>query len=132
MITADDLVLCLHPGETHELRDVIAYARRFAIPLVAMVRRESSVLADAADIAIILPEVPEASPIGVPTTSTTMMLAYGDALAIALLTKKASRARILAYFTPAANLAHTRPRRGPHAPGERTASGCGNDADHHQ
>lgn len=89
MITTDDLVLCLsNSGETHELRDIIAYTRRFSIPLVAMVRRESSVLVESADIAIVLPEVPEASPIGVPTTSTTMMLAYGDALAVALLERK--------------------------------------------
>lgn len=89
MITADDLVLCLsNSGETHELRDIIAYTRRFAIPLVALVRREGSVLVESADIAIVLPEVPEASPIGVPTTSTTMMLAVGDALAVTLLEKR--------------------------------------------
>ncbi|MEJ0010710.1 MAG: hypothetical protein WDN72_09685 [Alphaproteobacteria bacterium] len=45
MITGDDLVLCLsNSGETHELRDVIAYTRRFDIPLAALVRRETSVL----------------------------------------------------------------------------------------
>ncbi|MDX2094751.1 MAG: KpsF/GutQ family sugar-phosphate isomerase [Alphaproteobacteria bacterium] len=89
MITADDLVLCLsNSGETHELRDVISYTRRFAIPLVALVRREGSLLVESADIALVLPEVPEASPIGVPTTSTTMMLAVGDALAIALLEQR--------------------------------------------
>jgi arabinose-5-phosphate isomerase len=86
VITPDDLVICLsNSGETHELRDIISYTRRFDIPLVALVRRSSSVLVDAADIAIVLPEIPEASPTGAPTTSTTMMLAYGDALAIALL-----------------------------------------------
>jgi arabinose-5-phosphate isomerase len=89
MITPDDLVICLsNSGETHELRDIIAYTRRFTIPLVGIVRRSTSLLVDAADIAIVLPEVPEASPIGAPTTSTTMMLAYGDALAVALLEKK--------------------------------------------
>jgi len=89
MITADDLVLCLsNSGETHELRDIIAYTRRFGIPLVALVRRAGSVLVEAADIAIVLPEVPEASPIGAPTTSTTMMLAFGDALAVALIEQK--------------------------------------------
>lgn len=89
MITPDDLVLCLsNSGETHELRDIIAYTRRFSIPLVALVRRAESVLVDAADIAIVLPAVPEASSIGVPTTSTTMMLAVGDALAIALLEQR--------------------------------------------
>ena len=89
MITPDDLVLCLsNSGETHELRDIIAYTRRFSIPLVALVRRAESVLVEAADIAIVLPAVPEASSIGVPTTSTTMMLAVGDALAIALLEQR--------------------------------------------
>lgn len=89
MITPDDLVLCLsNSGETHELRDIIAYTRRFSIPLVALVRRAESVLVEAADIAIVLPAVPEASPIGVPTTSTTMMLAFGDALAVALMERK--------------------------------------------
>lgn len=89
MIAPDDLVICLsNSGETHELRDIIAYTRRFSIPLVGIVRRDSSVLADAADIAIVLPEIPEGSPTGAPTTSTTMMLAYGDALAMALLELK--------------------------------------------
>lgn len=89
VITADDLVMCLsNSGETHELRDIIAYTRRFSIPLVALVRRDASVLADAADIAIVLPPIPEASPTGAPTTSTTMMVAFGDALAVALMEKK--------------------------------------------
>lgn len=89
MITPDDLVLCLsNSGETHELRDIIDYTRRFAIPLAGIARRAGSVLLESADIAIVLPEVPEASPIGAPTTSTTMMLAYGDALAVALLEKR--------------------------------------------
>ena len=89
MIAAGDLVLCLsNSGETSELKDVIAYARRYGHMLVALVRRKESTLARDADIAIILPEVPEASPTGAPTTSTSMMLAYGDALAIALLEKR--------------------------------------------
>lgn len=105
MITPDDLVLCLsNSGETHELRDIIAYTRRFAIPLVAMVRRAGSVLVEAADIAIVLPEVPEASPIGVPTTSTTMMLAYGDALAIALLEHKGFSKTDFGVFHPGGKL----------------------------
>lgn len=105
MIAADDLVVCLsNSGETAELRDVIAYTRRFGIPLVALVRREASVLVDAADIAIVLPEVPEASPIGVPTTSTTMMLAYGDALAVALLEQKGFSKNDFGVFHPGGKL----------------------------
>lgn len=89
MIAPGDLVFCLsNSGETAELKDVIAYARRYKHTLVALVRRKESTLAKDADIAIILPEVPEASPTGAPTTSTTMMLAYGDALAMALLDKR--------------------------------------------
>lgn len=89
MITSQDLVICLsNSGETAELKDIIAYTRRFAIELVALVRRKSSVLAEAADTAFVLPEIPEASSIGAPTTSTTMMLAFGDALAVALLEYK--------------------------------------------
>ncbi len=89
MITPDDAVLLLsNSGETAELSDLIAFTRRFSIPLVGMVRRSTSTLVDAADIAIVLPEIPEASPTGAPTTSTAMMLAYGDAVAIALLERK--------------------------------------------
>jgi len=105
MITADDLVICLsNSGETHELRDVIAYCKRFGIPLVALVRRESSALVDSADIAIILPAVPEASPIGAPTTSTTMMLAYGDALAMALLEKRGFTKEDFGVYHPGGKL----------------------------
>ncbi len=89
MITRDDALLVLsNSGETAELRDMIAYAKRFTIPLIAMVRRQSSMLVEAADIALVLPETAEASPVGAPTTSTTMMLALGDALAIALLERR--------------------------------------------
>lgn len=105
MITADDLVICLsNSGETHELRDIIAYTKRFAIPLVALVRRETSVLVEAADIAIVLPAVPEASPIGAPTTSTTMMLAYGDALAMALLEKRGFTKEDFGVYHPGGKL----------------------------
>ncbi len=89
MITEGDLVFCLsNSGETKELADVIAYAKRHKHTLVGLVRRAESTLANDADIAIVLPAVPEASPTGAPTTSTTMMLAYGDALAMALLEKR--------------------------------------------
>lgn len=105
MITPDDLVICLsNSGETHELRDVISYTRRFAIPLVALVRRDSSLLVDAADIAIVLPAVPEASPVGAPTTSTTMMLAWGDALAVALMEKKGFSRDDFGVFHPGGKL----------------------------
>lgn len=90
MITRDDAVLALsNSGETNELTDLVAYTRRFAIPLVAITARAQSALAEAADIALLLPNVPEACPLGLaPTTSTTAMLALGDALAVALLERR--------------------------------------------
>jgi arabinose-5-phosphate isomerase len=89
MVTQDDALLMLsNSGETSELGDMIAYAKRFAIPIIALVRRSTSMLVDAADIPVVLPEIPEASPTGAPTTSTIMMMAYGDALAMALLDQR--------------------------------------------
>jgi arabinose-5-phosphate isomerase len=90
MITRDDAVLALsNSGATPELADIIAHTKRFRIPLVAITAGASSALADAADLALILPQADEACPMGLaPTTSTTMMLALGDALAIALLERR--------------------------------------------
>ena len=89
VITSDDvLVLFSNSGETIELKDIINHAKRFSIPLIGVVRRKTSVLADAANVALILPDAPEASTVNAPTTSTTMMLALGDALAVALLERK--------------------------------------------
>lgn len=90
MITRQDAVVGLsNSGETPELGDIVAFCRRFAIPLVAMTGRAGSTLAQAADVALVLPEMPEACPIGMaPTTSTTMMLALGDALAVTLLARQ--------------------------------------------
>ncbi len=90
MIARDDAVLCLsNSGETSEIADLVAYTRRFSIPLVAIIGRASSSLEAAADVALLLPTAPEACPMGLaPTTSTTMALALGDALAVALLERK--------------------------------------------
>ena len=87
MVAAEDVVLALSwSGETPELRDVIHYCKRFNLPLIAMTSVATSALALAADIALILPQAEEACPNGLaPTTSTTMQMAFGDALAIALL-----------------------------------------------
>jgi arabinose-5-phosphate isomerase len=85
MITEKDVVILLsNSGETKELSDIINYCKRFKISLVGLVRRKTSILVEAADIAIILPEIPEASSVNAPTTSTTMMLAFGDAIAVTL------------------------------------------------
>ncbi len=105
MITGDDAVLLLsNSGETAELHDIITYTRRFSIPLIALVRRSGSMLVEAADIAIVLPEVPEASPTGAPTTSTIMMLAYGDALAMALLERRGFTREEFGIYHPGGKL----------------------------
>lgn len=89
VITQGDAVLALsNSGETPELSSIIAYCKRAHIPLIGMVRRAKSTLVADADIALVLPEIPEASPVAAPTTSTTMMMALGDALAVALLERK--------------------------------------------
>ncbi|MFC3694569.1 SIS domain-containing protein [Chenggangzhangella methanolivorans] len=87
MITSDDVVLALSwSGETAELRDMLHYATRFRVPVVAVTSKVDSALGRAADVVLILPRVGEACPHGLaPTTSTTMQLALGDALSVALL-----------------------------------------------
>ncbi|GLS99976.1 KpsF/GutQ family protein [Sphingobium jiangsuense] len=86
-ITPDDVCLLLsNSGETAELRDILAYTRRFSIPLIAISSRPHSTIMRSADYRLALPAIPEACPNGMaPTTSTTMMIALGDALAIALM-----------------------------------------------
>ncbi|MGR3249340.1 MAG: KpsF/GutQ family sugar-phosphate isomerase [Paracoccus sp. (in: a-proteobacteria)] len=87
MVTQADLALVLsNSGETPELADLIAHTRRFRIPLIGVAARPQSTLMRQADLALVLPAAPEACGNGiVPTTSTTMTLALGDALAIALM-----------------------------------------------
>ena len=90
MIAPGDAVLALsNSGQTSELSDIVAYTRRFAMPLIAITGRVNSALGEAADLVLLLPPSPEACPMGLaPTTSTTMMLALGDALAVALLERR--------------------------------------------
>jgi arabinose-5-phosphate isomerase len=106
MITEADVVVCLsNSGETPELNDLVAHAKRFAIPLIAMTGREESTLAQTADIALILPKAPEACPLGLaPTTSTAMMLALGDALAVALLERRGFTAEDFQVLHPGGKL----------------------------
>ncbi|MBA2397626.1 MAG: KpsF/GutQ family sugar-phosphate isomerase [Bradyrhizobium sp.] len=87
MITADDVILALSwSGEQPEMRNLINYAARFRIPLIAMTAERESSLSQAADVSLILPKAREACPHNLaPTTSSLMMLALGDALSIALL-----------------------------------------------
>jgi arabinose-5-phosphate isomerase len=90
MIAANDAVLALsNSGDTPELADIVAYTRRFRIPLVAISGRARSTLGEQADVVLQLPRTPEACPMNLaPTSSTTMMLALGDALALALLQRR--------------------------------------------
>lgn len=105
MITQDDTVILLsNSGETTELRDIIAYCKRFSIPIIGMVRRRASTLVEDSTIALVLPEIAEASPTGAPTTSTTMMMALGDALAIALLERRGFTREDFHLFHPGGKL----------------------------
>jgi len=106
MVTSNDAVLALsNSGETGELSDTIAFALRFKIPLIAMTSRRESTLAEAATVSLILPPMPEACSMGLaPTTSTTMMLALGDALAVALLERKGFSASDFHVFHPGGKL----------------------------
>ena len=90
MIVMGDAILALsNSGETMELAVLVDHARRFALPLIAITARPDSTLAQAADVAIILPKAAEACPMGLaPTTSTTMQIALGDAIAVALLNRR--------------------------------------------
>ncbi|MGH7048037.1 MAG: KpsF/GutQ family sugar-phosphate isomerase [Stellaceae bacterium] len=106
MIGADDAILALsNSGETAELADIIAYSRRFGIPLIAITAGRGSALGAAADTVVLLPASPEACPMGLaPTTSTTVMMALGDALAIALLERRGFSTADFHIFHPGGRL----------------------------
>jgi arabinose-5-phosphate isomerase len=90
MITPQDVLIVLSlSGETAELSDILNYAKRFDIPLIAITHKAESALSKAAHTTLLLPSCPEACPMGLaPTTSTTLMLGLGDALAVTLLKRK--------------------------------------------
>ncbi|MBZ9791502.1 KpsF/GutQ family sugar-phosphate isomerase [Rhizobium sp. 3T7] len=106
MIGTTDVVLALSKGgESAELRSIVAYTRRFSIPLIAVTCSEKSSLATASDIILLMPNEEEACPHGLaPTTSTLMQLAMGDALAIALLDARGFSARDFHVFHPGGKL----------------------------
>src|ERR1700744_2164078 len=89
-LTRNDALLMLsYRGETAELSDLITYAKRFRIPLIGMAGNAESTLLKASDVALVLPKAREACPMGLaPTTSTTLMLVLGDALAVALMERR--------------------------------------------
>jgi arabinose-5-phosphate isomerase len=106
MIVPGDAVLALsNSGETAELADLVAHCHRFGLPLVAITAHADSTLASAADVALLLPEAAEACPMGLaPTTSTTMQMALGDALAVALLKRRGFTAEDFQQFHPGGRL----------------------------
>jgi arabinose-5-phosphate isomerase len=106
MITSDDVMLVLSwSGETEELKDLIAYSRRFRIALVAVTVNAESTLGKAADVVLALPSAREACPHNLaPTTSSLMQLALGDALAIALLESRGFTALDFGVFHPRGKL----------------------------
>ncbi len=106
MVLEGDAVLALsNSGETAELADLVAHSRRFGLPLLAITGRSASTLATAADIVLLLPQAAEACPMGLaPTTSTTMQMALGDALAVTLLRRRGFTARDFGVFHPGGRL----------------------------
>ncbi len=105
MLRGDVVLVLSNSGETTELADLVAYTRRFAIPLIAIAARAQSTLMRQADIRLVMPDVPEACGTGVvPTTSTTMMLALGDAMAIALMEARAFTPEAFRDFHPGGRL----------------------------
>ena len=86
---ADALLILSNSGETAELKDLITFAKRFSVPLIGVAGRADSALLRAADVALLLPHTREACPMGLaPTTSATLMLVLGDALAVALMERR--------------------------------------------
>ncbi|MEP9372520.1 KpsF/GutQ family sugar-phosphate isomerase [Mesorhizobium sp. KR1-2] len=112
MIARDDAIVAMSwSGETAELKGIVAYARRFAIPLIAVTSGETSALAREANVVLKLPKAQEACPHGLaPTTSTLLQLVIGDALAVALLEARGFTADHFRTFHPGgqlgANLTH--------------------------
>lgn len=106
MISTDDVVLALSKsGETTELSDILGYARRYSIPLIGMTTRPGSALGESATILLQIPDAAEAcGQTNAPTTSTTLMMAMGDALAVALLERRGFKAENFKVFHPGGKL----------------------------
>ena len=106
MIGARDVVLALSwSGETGEFAGLLSYIKRFDVPLIAITAGANSTLVRQATIPLVLPDVPEACPLGLaPTTSTALQLAMGDALAVALLERKGFTAAQFGVLHPGGRL----------------------------
>jgi arabinose-5-phosphate isomerase len=106
MITSQDVVMLLsNSGESAELKDILNYCARFAVPMIAITANATSTMGRAADIILQLPKVREACPNGLaPTTSTLLQLALGDAIAMALLEAKGFSADDFRNYHPGGKL----------------------------
>ena len=105
MITPDDIVILLsNSGETKELSDILFYCKRFSIPIVSFVRNADSQLVRASEVPLVLSKAPEANAVNAPTTSTTMMMALGDAIAVSLLEARGFDSENFGVFHPGGKL----------------------------
>lgn len=106
MVTKADVVLAIsNSGEAPELANLIAYTQRFGIPLIGLSSRPDSTLMGQADVHLLIPALGEACGYGVvPTISTTLTLAIGDALAVALMEQRSFTAENFAQFHPGGKL----------------------------
>jgi arabinose-5-phosphate isomerase len=106
MIQPDDVIIAMSwSGESSELADIIAYAQQNGVKLIAITSRGDSSLGQGADICLALPRAAEACPNGLaPTTSTTMQLALGDAVAVALLESRGFTSQDFRRYHPGGKL----------------------------
>lgn len=105
MITQNDVVILLsNSGETKELKDIIYFCKRFEIPTIGIIRRAESELTKTSTVPLVLPAIPEANLVNAPTTSTTMMLALGDALAVSLIDARGFNSETFGTFHPGGKL----------------------------
>jgi len=106
MVTPEDVcILISNSGETSELGDIIAHCARFSIPMIGISKRPQSTMMRAARLRLTLPDLPEACSIGMaPTTSTTLTLALGDALAVALMEQRAFKPEHFRTYHPGGKL----------------------------
>ena len=105
LVQGDVVMMFSNSGETPELSDMVAHTRRFGIPLIGVASRAESTLLRQSDVALLLPQVPEACGTGiVPTSSTTMTLALGDALSIVLMKHRQFTPELFRQFHPGGKL----------------------------
>ena len=106
MVTSQDVIIAIsNSGETDELVGLIPFLKRFNINLISMSGKPRSTLCRSADITLDISVAEEACPLGiVPTASTTATMAMGDALAVALLSKRGFKEEDFALFHPSGSL----------------------------